>query len=137
MSNDIDSEALLPAFREFLQKVKEALDAKNYKAALAGLNIAGKLLTDIQGAGGEVPEAEMKEVQTLFARASEGAERGEREAKDKAPSQLAVLRDRGTKAETAGKKVKVMSVFLFGLDAAGKTTRRLSASASAASRWEV
>jgi small GTP-binding protein len=122
MSNDNESGALLPAFKDFIQKAKDAIAAKNYKAALASLNIAGKLLTDIQGAGGDVPEAEMNEITSLFTKASEAAEHQTTETKEKTASQLTVLRDRGTKAETTGKKVKVMSVFLFGLDAAGKTT---------------
>ncbi|NMC08116.1 MAG: GTP-binding protein [Candidatus Lokiarchaeota archaeon] len=118
----IDAEALLGPFREFMEKVKEAMNAKNYKAALAGLNIAGKLVTDIQNAGGEIPEEDITELGMLFAKASEAAEYQATEKKEKEPSQLAILRDRGTRAEATGKKVKVMSVFLFGLDAAGKTT---------------
>jgi ADP-ribosylation factor-like protein 8 len=117
-----DNNQLLPAFKDFLQKAKDALEAKNFKAALASLNIAGKLLADIQGAGGEIPEADVKVLESLFSAASDGMERQEKESKEKAASQLTILRERGTKAESAGKKTKVMSVFLFGLDAVGKTT---------------
>ncbi len=122
MSNKIEPAALLSAFDDFLQKGKEALDAQNYKAAVASLNIAGKLLADIQGSGGDVPEAKTKEFGSLLAKATEESEKLGKETKEKTASQLSILRDRGGKAETEGKKVKVMSVFLFGLDAAGKTT---------------
>lgn len=122
MSDKIDPAALLSAFQDFLQKGKAALEAQNYKAALASLNIAGKLLADIQGSGGDVPEADVSALGGLLAKATEGSEKQGKETKEKAASQLAVLRDRGSKAEAAGKKAKIMSVFLFGLDAAGKTT---------------
>ncbi len=122
MSDKIEPSALLPAFKDFIEKAKAAIDAQNYKAALASLNIAGKLMTDIQVAGGEVPDADVKTLGSLFSKANDGSEKQDKETKVKAASQLSVLRERGAKAETAKKKAKVMSVFLFGLDAAGKTT---------------
>ena len=122
MSDKIEPNALVPAFQDFLQKGKASLDAKNYKMAIASFNIAAKLLTDIQGSGGEVPEADVKVLGDLLAKATEGSEKEDKQAKEKAASQLSILRERGAKAESAGKKAKIMSVFLFGLDAAGKTT---------------
>ncbi|MEX2684168.1 MAG: ADP-ribosylation factor-like protein [Candidatus Sigynarchaeota archaeon] len=122
MSDKIEPSALLPAFQDFLQKGKASLDAKNYKMAAASFNIAAKILTDIQASGGEVPEADVKVLAELLAKANEGSEKEDKQAKETSGSQLAVLRERGAKAESAGKKVKIMSVFLFGLDAAGKTT---------------
>ncbi len=122
MSDKIEPGALVPAFQDFLQKGKSSLDAKNYKMAAASLNIAMKLLTDIQASGGEVPEADVKLAAALLSKAAEGSDKEDKQLKEKSASQLSILRERGAKAETAKKKVKIMSVFLFGLDAAGKTT---------------
>jgi small GTP-binding protein len=122
MSERTDPAALIPALKDFLQKAKDAMEMRNFKAAVASLNIAGKLLVDIQSAGGNVEDSDVKAIEAMYANASASAEQQEKETKEKAASQLSVLRDRGTKAETSGKKAKIMSVFLFGLDAAGKTT---------------
>nr|MDO8118453.1 ADP-ribosylation factor-like protein [Candidatus Sigynarchaeota archaeon] len=112
------------AFKDFLQKAKQAMDVKNFKGAVASLNIAGKILSDLRAAGVTIAEDDVSEFKSLVSTANEAAERQDQAVKEKTASQLTVLRQRGTSNEATGKdkKAKIMSIFLFGLDAAGKTT---------------
>nr|MDO8111260.1 ADP-ribosylation factor-like protein [Candidatus Sigynarchaeota archaeon] len=114
----------ISAFKEFLEKGKASLEANNYYNAIANFNIAERILSDIQAAGAIVDNNDVELLESLSSKAKEANDRQGREAKEKTASQLARLRSTEPVAAAGAKakKPKILSIFLFGLDAAGKTT---------------
>ncbi|MFX0101770.1 MAG: ADP-ribosylation factor-like protein, partial [Candidatus Hodarchaeota archaeon] len=103
----------ISSFQEFLKKGQDALDANNYYDALTHLNVAKKILSEMVSAGVKVDDNQVKMFEELIVKVSNEYE------KQKGGSSL-FEHLRGS--APAGKKPNVLSLFLFGLDKAGKTT---------------
>lgn len=115
-------------FKQFLEKGKTALETQNYQEAISNFTVARKIIADIQENEMGADQKDVEELESLIARAKEGSTTKERERRERAASQLSQLRERGertsikAKTPAGSKKIKIVSIFLFGLDAAGKTT---------------
>ncbi len=114
--------SLVPLFKDFLEKGKEAMDSKDYYVALTNFNVAKKILTEIMKNGNPFEEQDFDLLKSMVLKANEAYERQVREKKEHADSQLTRLRVKARSKHTLSKKRKVISILLFGLDAAGKTS---------------
>ncbi|HME50953.1 MAG TPA: ADP-ribosylation factor-like protein [Candidatus Lokiarchaeia archaeon] len=107
------------SFKEFLERGKTAKKTKSYQEALSNFNIARKIMLNLRADGADVSQNDVETLESLFSEAKEGSEH---EKKEREASQLTILRSKGPETPTSAKKLKTVSIFLFGLDAAGKTT---------------
>ncbi|MHA1683752.1 MAG: ADP-ribosylation factor family protein [Promethearchaeota archaeon] len=98
-----------------MEKGKSALNKGDSQEALSNLNMAQKTLADMAAKGVAMKDEDIQELESLIIRATQDSG-----PKESLSSTLSRLRDSATESDK--KKEKIMSIFLFGLDAAGKTT---------------
>lgn len=111
-----DSSHLVASFRDFLKKGQKAFESGSPKDAISHLNIAKNMLSDIVAKGIHVDEAEVASLESLIQEATRAAET---KGKTRMLKQFQNLKQGASEFDG---KHKIMSIFLFGLDNAGKTT---------------
>nr|MDO8108989.1 ADP-ribosylation factor-like protein [Candidatus Sigynarchaeota archaeon] len=111
------------SFDDFLQQGTRALKAKKHFTALSSFNIAKSIATSLVAEKGEgVSAKDLKKLDKLIDDAKKSIAEGKTGDMIKR-SFLSRLRNRDTaKAARPGAVSKTLSIFLFGLDRAGKTT---------------
>lgn len=114
---------LVSSFEEFILRGKDALKEKKYYPAVASFSLATKLINKIREKGGTVSARDERKVSKLLEKArkkyQEHHPSGTPGRGDGGKNRLEELR---TAAIDAGSVSKRVSMFLFGLDRAGKTT---------------
>nr|MDO8112632.1 ADP-ribosylation factor-like protein [Candidatus Sigynarchaeota archaeon] len=115
---------LSASFKDFLLRGQQALDSEKYYPALSAFTLAKKVLDEMAKKGIKVDEKDAKNLEKLISKAEK---KMEDEGKKKAgtPKQSLLSRLRTQKPAQAGKTLppqKKLSLFIFGLDRAGKTT---------------
>lgn len=116
-----DRQAQLRAsFDEFSSKGIASLKARKYYPALSSFNVARRIASELLSAGAPVPGKELDKIQKLAGKARKKLD--ESRGKEARGSFLSRLRE--AKPSPAAKVIepKKVSLFLFGLDRAGKTT---------------
>lgn len=118
MIGKIKPDVLMPSFKYFMQKGKDAFNAKKYYEAFTNFNVAKKILSDLVTLKATIDNTDVEELNAFLAEIGSNTVK-----KDEAISHLSRLKMAGAAATRASKKkIKAISLFLFGLDAAGKTT---------------
>ncbi|HME56509.1 MAG TPA: ADP-ribosylation factor-like protein [Candidatus Lokiarchaeia archaeon] len=118
MLGKIKPNVLLPSFKYFMQKGKDAFNGKKFYEAYTNFNVAKKILGDLVALRATIDNTDVEELNAFLAEIGPNAAK-----KDEAISHLSRLKTAGAAATHAPKKkIKTLSLFLFGLDAAGKTT---------------
>ncbi|MHA1680665.1 MAG: ADP-ribosylation factor-like protein [Promethearchaeota archaeon] len=117
-------------FKDFTQKGNNALKKKDYVGALANLNIAKELFSNLFQLGVIEDGKSYQKLTNLISHAERELEKAESTTQES--SHLAMLRKSGSIIDTRGggvgvgeggdRKLSRLSIFLFGLDRAGKTT---------------
>jgi small GTP-binding protein len=114
------------SYKDFLEKGKAAMQVQKYQEAISNFTIARKFITDLKET--EIDQKIVEELDSLAVKAKEELQANDQEKRERSASLLSQLREKGEttikKADTSpkAKKLKTVSIFLFGLDAAGKTT---------------
>ena len=112
---------LIESFKEFIGRAQKSIAAKRYYGALAHLNVAKRVMGEMKAAGIEVSAHDSELLEKMINDAEEKHDAQQQQASEGAIYSFNRLRQSSSKS-TSDKKAKVMSIFLFGLDAAGKTT---------------
>ncbi|MHA1997394.1 MAG: ADP-ribosylation factor-like protein, partial [Promethearchaeota archaeon] len=98
---------------------QDRLKEKKYYPAITNFNLAKKLIADIEARGGMVGKRDKKTLEKLTAKAKKKFDQQEQAKGNTGKrSNLSRLKD----VASTGKPAKRVSIFLFGLDRAGKTT---------------
>ncbi|MEX2681559.1 MAG: ADP-ribosylation factor-like protein [Candidatus Sigynarchaeota archaeon] len=118
------SRIMLSSYKEFSQKGADHFKNGNLEDALACLNLAKEISSNLFQFGILPSGKEYQKLTTTIIKVQKAIEDKEKaEAEKPSRSYLGVLKDEAAAAEQSGKKaLKVVSIFLFGLDRAGKTT---------------
>ncbi|MHA1793928.1 MAG: ADP-ribosylation factor-like protein [Promethearchaeota archaeon] len=122
------SKYLIANYKDFLDRGLKALKEQKYYPALTSFNLAKRILTDIERRGGKVDSTYFKKLDKLLQKTQkkmDAATKGKGK-KEKAPSFARLWpndhRIKKSKPERKVDENKKVSLFLFGLDRAGKTT---------------
>jgi small GTP-binding protein len=111
-------EILMESFKDFLQKGKDAYKAKKNYIAYTNLNVARRIMDELVATGVAIDNKDVEDLNSFF---TEFGPTNRKE--DETGSNLSRLKSAGAAATLkSNTKTKTMSIFLFGLDAAGKTT---------------
>lgn len=122
MEDTIEQQAMRSTAAHLIEKARAAMELKDLKNAVSSASVAKTILEDLAGAGATIDEDELAGIAAMLATARQAIALDGMKVKERTVSQLAALRASGTKQEASGKQAKILPVFLFGLDAAGKTT---------------
>ncbi|MBN2150565.1 MAG: hypothetical protein JW839_03865 [Candidatus Lokiarchaeota archaeon] len=118
------SRTMLSSYKEFSQKGEREFKDGNLEDALACLNLAKEISSNLFQFGILPSGKEYQRLTSTIIKVQKAIDEKERaEAEQPRRSYLGALKDEATAAERRDAKAfKVVSIFLFGLDRAGKTT---------------
>lgn len=113
---------LAASYKDFVARGQDALKDKRYEEALASFNLAKEISSNLFQLGVLSSGKEYQKLASAIAKAEQALDEQEaRERQGPKQSYLAALRE-GTGTDRGDAAIKRVSIFLFGLDRAGKTT---------------
>ncbi|HME50802.1 MAG TPA: ADP-ribosylation factor-like protein [Candidatus Lokiarchaeia archaeon] len=118
------SSHLVSSYKDFLDRGIKALDIGKYYPALSAFNLAKKVMEEMTRKGAKIDDKEARNLDKLIAKAKK-KQGDEEKKKGGAPKQSVLSRLRIQKPAPGGRAAppqKKLSLFIFGLDRAGKTT---------------
>jgi small GTP-binding protein len=117
------AKSLVANFKDCMQKGNEAMAKQNYAEALANFNLAKEISSNLFQIGVFTSGKEFQRLAGLVAKCEKALDEQERSMEQKpVKSYLGLLRDEGKAAQKGAQAITKLSIFLFGLDRAGKTT---------------
>ena len=118
------SSHLVSSYKDFVDRGVKALDSGKYYPALSAFNLAKKVMGEMARKGVKIDDKEAKNLDKLITKAKK-KQSDEEKKKGGAAKQSVLSRLRVQKPAPGGRAApppKKLSMFIFGLDRAGKTT---------------
>ncbi|MFX0101832.1 MAG: ADP-ribosylation factor-like protein [Candidatus Hodarchaeota archaeon] len=114
---------LISAYNEFFKEGDKALKEKRFLRAVASFNMAKSVLSEIASKGVKVDNKEREKLEKLLDKANKKLQSEDKKKKARGlKGILSKLKGLIQKEEKKEIKTKTLSIFLFGIDRAGKTT---------------